>query len=435
MNPIVLDGANVAWNYGKNTFPHVKGIYLASESLTQQGYTVIIVLNARYHDLWPNEIQQLSSIENVFVPPSILDSKSDDRIMIDFATNKGCKILSNDRFRDHVNSLPKAKRANAKNWINSEVLQFHFGENGFTLGPDSGDSHLSAVKAGELAKWMAGRIKTNHDYNLNDVIGFFLEFYDQSISDLPTRREFRQALQLGPNARIDRIIKSLLAPQFIGIGQYDGKIDFSLRFQERSKLSLNFGVVDECERQLRGILHSNWVPALSLSHQLNVGLGNTLGRRVNSDTIKRHLGVAKTTTFRDLLMICLGDEIKEFEIKTEGKYQQWYGLITDQVPKPPIEIKLKRLLKEVREQNYSVLNIPISTLIPEFDELVGMEDLWRAGIRRSEMAKLVLDNLGKTVKTLFGSVNDMVCVVNQWHHGGEHWYFDSDGRLFETNRS
>jgi hypothetical protein len=377
----------------------------------------------------------LNSTENVFVVPPISDSKSDDRIMIDYATNKRCKILSNDRFRDHLNSLPKAERSNAKIWINSEVLQFHFGENGFTLGPESGDSHISAVKAGDLANWMADRINTNHEYNLTDMVGFFLEYYDQSTSDLPTSRDFRQALKLGPNARIDRVVKSLLSPHFIGFGQYDGKIDFTIRFQERTKLSLNFGVADECERQLRGILHSNWVNALSLSHQLNVGLANTLGRRVNSDTIKRHLGVPKTTTFRDILMICLGDEVKEFEMKTKGHYQQWYGLITDQVPKPPIEIKLKQLLKEVREENYSVLNIPISTLVPDFDELVGIENLWRPGIRRSEMAKLVFDKLGKSVKTLFGSLNDMVCVVNQWHHGGEHWHFDPNGRLFETNRS
>lgn len=432
LNPIVVDGANIAWNYGKSIFPHVDGISLASKSLLQDGYTVVIVLNARYHDLWPDEIHHLSSLEDVFVVGPISDSKSDDRIMIDYATNKGCKILSNDKFRDHVNSLPQSKRSNAKIWINSEVLQFHFGVNGFTIGPEQKCSRNPPIIKSELAKWMASRIYAGETYNLTDIGMLFVEYYAKSGSNLPTRTEFCQALQLGKNASIVRIIKSLLSPEILVFGQYDGKINLSLTFQKRNKLSLNLGVVDECARLLKGILHSTWVDGLTLSHQLNVGLGNTLRTRVNSDTIKRHLGLPKTTLFRDILTICLGDEIVEFEMKIKGQLLQVYGLKNSQLNKLPVEIKLKSLITEVRNQNYSVLNVTISTLVPEYDEIIGMEDLWRVGIRQSEMAKLLLDTFGKSVKQLFGSTNDMLCVINHWHHGWEHWYFDSNRRLTET---
>ena len=405
---------------------------MATEALLRQGYTVIVVLNTRYHDIWADEIHQLESIENVFVPPPIPDSKSDDRVMVKYATNKGCKILSNDKFRDHLNTLSKEKRSSAKVWINSEVLQFHFNEKGFELGLEQGGFPPSPINVSDLADWMVNRINTNHQYNLMNMVRFFLEYYDQSRLKLPTRKEFCQALKIRSDARFDRIVKALLAPTFVGFGQYDGKIDFSLKFQERHKLSLNSGVVDECVRQLKGILHSNWVDGLSLSHQLNVGLGNTLGRRVNSDTLKRHLGLPKTTAFRDILLVCLGDQILEFELKRQGQYQQWYGLISDEVPKLPVEIKLKHLLKEVKEENYSVLNIPISPLVPEIDKLVAMENLWRVGMGKSEIAKLVLEELGNSVKTLFGSLSNMLCVVNQWYHGWEHWYFDSNGNLREN---
>jgi len=61
-----------------------------------------------------------------------------------------------------------------------------------------------------------------------------------------------------------------------------------------------------------------------------------------------------------------------------------------------------------------------------------MENLWRVGMGKSEIAKLVLEELGNSVKTLFGSLSNMLCVVNQWYHGWEHWYFDSNGNLREN---
>lgn len=429
----MVDGANVAWNYGKELFPHFDGILHASSSLIEDGYTVIIVLSARYHDLWSDEIVKLSSLDGVFVIPPISDSKSDDRIMIDYASNKNCKILSNDRFRDHVRSLPKSKREEAENWVASEVLQFHFGVDGFTFGVEESTTKKTLVRFEQLAQWMSNQIRTDHPYGLTEIGTLLVDFYSIHHSSIPTKIEFCQALGIGSNVRINRIVKFLLSPKYVGFGRYDGKIDFHLQFQKRDELSLNTGVFHECIRQLKGILHHSWVDGLTLSHQLNVGLGNSLGLRVNSDTIRRHLGLPKETTFRDILNICLGDDFVEIERKKNGQLYQWYTLKNQKLNHLPDGTNLKSLIKEVDRGNYSVLNLPISILVPEYNEIIEIEELWQVGMGKSKMAGLVIARIGKSVKDLFGSINNMVSVVNHWNHRREYWGFDSNGQLFRKD--
>jgi hypothetical protein len=195
MKPILIDGANVAWAHGNSLFPSFEGIRLASKKLVAQGYTVLIVLNSRYHEKWESKLDDLGNFPSIFVVPQLVDSKSDDRVMIDFATNKKCKILTNDKFRDHIKSIPKVKREMARTWVASNIENFYFENNTFTLGANEINERGSPLLIDELTAWLEMKIDLNSQYGVLDLGDLLSRFYSQKGILMPKKQQFIRKLK------------------------------------------------------------------------------------------------------------------------------------------------------------------------------------------------------------------------------------------------
>jgi hypothetical protein len=111
--PIVVDGANIAFSHGGDTFSPA-GIALAVALFRRRGHDCFAFLPRRWYARQP-AVDALIADGRVAVTPA---QDEDDTYMIDYARSRGGYVLSNDRFRDHLQS------AALREWAASHVISY-----------------------------------------------------------------------------------------------------------------------------------------------------------------------------------------------------------------------------------------------------------------------------------------------------------------------
>jgi plasmid maintenance system killer protein len=421
MKPILMDGANVAWAHGNNLFPSFEGIRLASEALVAQGYTVLIVLNSRYHKKWKNKLDDLGISPAIFVVPQLIDSKSDDRVMIDFATNKQCKILTNDKFRDHIESIPKEKREMARTWVESNVENFYFENNTFTLGVNVINLKKFPLLKDELTAWLEMSIDINSQYDIIDLGELLIRFYGEKGFLMPIKQQFTRQLKLHKSARLDKIFRNLLSNTHLCVKDDNNKIGNVVSFLKISEIELDYELKMEITKQLEGLLYDGWIEGYSLVHNLNVALGNSLKLHINSKRLLNFISMPKNTTFSDLLYLCLGNMLITLVTSTPTQVTQWYSLVESSHNFDRLGLSSKKIFRELGKENYSILNFPLEHLFPEISSIFEYEDSWINGVMVSIVASQIHSLTGKSVKQQYGSMKILISLINNWKYGEDKW--------------
>lgn len=98
-NLIVVDGNNVA--YAQGNPPEAKFIKIARNSLKKSNYSPIIIISSALRHKVSDKLELIKMINLGWV----IEAESftdDDRLIIDTAFSKNCRIISNDRYLDHL---------------------------------------------------------------------------------------------------------------------------------------------------------------------------------------------------------------------------------------------------------------------------------------------------------------------------------------------
>lgn len=151
MKPLaVLDAANIAWNYGNDTFK-VEGIIIAVDFFRFKcGIDVKAFLPAYYLKQKPkdgrngnvmmktNELEQLELLmaDGVLIPVPPTDN--DDHYIVSYARDNDGFVVSNDLFRDHIDSIEDA--ATQKSllfWLENYRCSYTFVAEGLMINPSS----------------------------------------------------------------------------------------------------------------------------------------------------------------------------------------------------------------------------------------------------------------------------------------------------------
>lgn len=426
MKPILIDGANVAWAHGNSLFPSFEGIKLASKELVVQGYTVLIVLNSRYHEKWESKLDHLNNSPGIFIVPRLVDSKSDDRVMIDFATNKKCKILTNDKFRDHIKSIPKVKREMARIWVESNIENFYFENNTFTLGVNEINEVKSLLLKDELTAWLEMKIDLNSQYDVFDLGKLLSSFYTQTGILMPKKQQFIRKLKLDKSVRLDKIFQTLLSNNYLCVKGDNDKIGNIVSFLKICDIRLDFEMKMEVAKQIEGLLYSGWIDGSSLAYNLNIALGKSLNIHINSTKLLKIIGMPKNTKFHDLLNLCLGNRLITLVTSTSTQITQWYSLAESSHKFEGLGFSSKRIFRELAKDNFSVLNFPLEHLFPEISLIFEYEDSWTNGLMISNIASEIYSSTGKSVKQQYGSMNMLISLINNWKYGDDKWAIEKN---------
>jgi len=426
MKPILIDGANVAWAHGNSLFPSFEGIRLASKKLVAQGYTVLIVLNSRYHEKWESKLDDLGNFPSIFVVPQLVDSKSDDRVMIDFATNKKCKILTNDKFRDHIKSIPKVKREMARTWVASNIENFYFENNTFTLGANEINERGSPLLIDQLTAWLEMKIDLNSQYGVLDLGDLLSRFYSQKGILMPKKQQFIRKLKLDNSVRLDKIFQTLLSSNHLCVKSDNDKIGNIVSFLKISEIRLDFDMKMEVTKQIEGLLYGGWIDGSSLAYNLNIALGKSLNIHINSTKLLKIIGMPKNTKFYDLLNLCLGNRLITLVTSTPTQITQWYSLAESSHKFDGLGFSSKRIFRELAKDNFSVLNFPLEHLFPEISLIFEYEDSWTKGLMISNIASEIHSLTGKSVKQQYGSMNILISLINNWKYGDDKWAIEKN---------
>ncbi len=96
---VVLDGNNIA--YANGNPPQARLIKSARNYIKKRGYEPIIIISAALRHKVEDQLELIRMINISWVIEAEPHS-DDDRLVIDTALNKHCKIITNDRFLDHL---------------------------------------------------------------------------------------------------------------------------------------------------------------------------------------------------------------------------------------------------------------------------------------------------------------------------------------------
>ena len=434
MKPILIDGANVAWAHGKSLFPRFEGIKIAADYLVNCGYTVLIVLNSRYHEKWKKELSDLGLSSAIFVVPPLLDSKSDDRIMIDFATNKNCKILTNDKFRDHLKSIPKSKRKSAQEWIDSNIECFHFSDNLFKLGTNHNHEKNVPFFREELMFWLESTIECNSKYDIIDLGNLLFSFYEKKGFSIPDKKQFLIQLKLDRTVKLDKIFQKLLSHKFLCIKEEHDKIGNIVKFLDLGEIELDPHLKIEVTKHLGGLLHDGWVDGSSLAYNLNVALGNSFKMNINSTKLMKIIGMPRNAKFHDLLVICLGETLLNFVTSEPKPNTQWYATTESSHKFGQIGFSSKNIFEELRKENFSILNFPLDHVFHDISRVFEYENNWENGMEIGSIAGHLNTLTGKSVRLEYGSMNKMVSMINFWKYGEEKWIIKNGCLEYNDNQ-
>eukprot|EP01038_Epipyxis_sp_PR26KG_P004413 gene4413-6240_t len=148
---VVLDGANLGWNYGVDSF-RVKGITLAISYFKRFKVDIKCFIPVSYIKSKPkasdpckdNAMMQTDDWEilNSLLFQSILApvpaNENDDAYILAYGRNHNGFIISNDLFRDHIEKMqPQSAQTSMKLWITENRCGYLFIQDEFMLNPSS----------------------------------------------------------------------------------------------------------------------------------------------------------------------------------------------------------------------------------------------------------------------------------------------------------
>jgi len=116
LRPIVIDGSNIAFAHGRSKKFSVKGIELVVKYFKDRGHDSVVAFLPQFRSK-PNMSDSRDTLIRMeeegtvsFTPSRLVDGKYissyDDRMILDFATEKGGIVISRDNFRDMFEEHP-----------------------------------------------------------------------------------------------------------------------------------------------------------------------------------------------------------------------------------------------------------------------------------------------------------------------------------------
>lgn len=117
----IIDGSNVAHSTERGD-PRLSNIRLVCEKLAEEGYEVIVVVDAalRHHIDDADEYERMVDAGEIRQAPAGTDA---DYFILSFARELDASVISNDRFRDHESAFSEvAERIIRYMIVNDEVV-------------------------------------------------------------------------------------------------------------------------------------------------------------------------------------------------------------------------------------------------------------------------------------------------------------------------
>jgi hypothetical protein len=146
---VVLDSANIGWCFGEGAFS-ARGLQLAVEYFQRQKVEIKAFLPAYYVQQKPSdgsrqnsvmetdEISYLQTLIRQKILALVPSGESDDAYIIQYARECSGFIITNDMFRDHMNSLSEnSMKLSLQLWLAENRVGFTFAENHFLINPNS----------------------------------------------------------------------------------------------------------------------------------------------------------------------------------------------------------------------------------------------------------------------------------------------------------
>jgi len=107
LRPIVIDGSNIAFAHGRSQIFSVKGIEMVVQYFKNRGHSEVVAFLPQFR-FNPENRDSLRKMEIdgtiTFTPSRKVDgrhiSSYDDRMILDYATEKGAIVISRDNYRD-----------------------------------------------------------------------------------------------------------------------------------------------------------------------------------------------------------------------------------------------------------------------------------------------------------------------------------------------
>jgi len=108
LRPIVIDGSNIAFAHGRSQIFSVKGIEMVVQYFKNRGHGEVVAFLPQFRLNNPENRDALRKMEIdgtiTFTPSRKVDGKHissyDDRMILDYATEKGAIVISRDNYRD-----------------------------------------------------------------------------------------------------------------------------------------------------------------------------------------------------------------------------------------------------------------------------------------------------------------------------------------------
>jgi hypothetical protein len=159
---IVLDGPNIAMQHGSNAKFSTAGIQIAIEYWRARGYQVLAFLPKRNLE-YKYVAERISLVrigvavkasqmpDNIALLNSLLDQglvlttpsfDYDDSYCIEFAKKHDACIVSNDRYRDHVDKQHESHKTATRRWLRKHCITYIFAGDEFMPNPDFVMEHI-----------------------------------------------------------------------------------------------------------------------------------------------------------------------------------------------------------------------------------------------------------------------------------------------------
>lgn len=136
--------------HGRQKVFSMKGIKIAADYYAKRGYDVISFLPQHYATRKPasGEVKLhefLPMADNLELLNELVDDGMivltpaqdyDDSYCIEYAKKHHACIVSNDRYRDHIDKQPESCRGRVARWMRDHVISYTFARDEFMPNPD-----------------------------------------------------------------------------------------------------------------------------------------------------------------------------------------------------------------------------------------------------------------------------------------------------------
>lgn len=154
--PIVVDGANVAFSHGGNSFSP-DGITISIDLFRRRGHECFAMLPSRAYAKHPAVVDMVADGRVVLCP-----SDQDDLFILDYARSRGGFVVSNDRFRDHVSNWAalwgEREAAALQEWTQTRVISYGWRGDEFIPHPVTTRLAMEAELPEHLLEEAQGRV-------------------------------------------------------------------------------------------------------------------------------------------------------------------------------------------------------------------------------------------------------------------------------------